>query len=431
MLCPSTKSSILLFRRICCFVCRQQPRVAAQQSTHALSVNEQDASIATEASWPQAWPDTHEQNAEPPSGKQYCKHAPGYALPGQASTHKLAQHSAAGGFILQQHGEDGPEGTPGGLHRDGYGLSTVRSDTPLQQSCQPSSNHGHDCTRGRTRQKRLASDAQQRLYKHGPVVSKSSALQRPIRRQQRPEWDDHLTSAAPQTEGGGVRVPGEGRGGFSPRPTAKELLQEALARIQNASSPRPQHSKRQRRGTAPQQGQPGPGPDQAPQQGQPGPALGHAPQLQNSQSGTGGAHLGSGHSCSADATAAQGRCPVWAVEQRPGLTVQPNKQSLVKQPAFGRKPSWVCRSSAGVSVGKYGSAAQTAAGSMHLVFFCLARLSLLSQSGEARLPLQQGHGLPCIMHDCFSIGLYEPTALHTPLTLLCISPLNPHHPPLY
>ena len=308
-----------------------------------MSVNAQHASIATEASWPQAWPDIHEQNAESQTGKQYCKHAPG-----QASAHKLAQHSAAGGLILQQQGEDGPGGTPWGLHRGGYGLSTVRGDTPSQQSCQPSShNYGHDCMGGGTGQKpkRPASDARQRLYKHGPVVPKSSAMQRPIRRRQRPEWDDHLTSVAPQTERGGVTVPGEGQGGFSPRPTAKELLQEALARIQIASSPRPQHAKRQRRGKAPQQGQPGPAP------GQP-------PPLQNRQSSAGDVQLGSGHSCGNDDTAAPGCCPAWAAEQRPGLTVQPDKQSLVKRQAFGRKPSWVCQSSAGISVGKYGSTTQ-------------------------------------------------------------------------
>lgn len=404
-----------------CFVCRQQPRVAAQRtqhSTHGMSANEQHASLATEASWPQAWPSSHEQNAELKKGKQCCSvtvDGPGHTLPGQASAHKLAQHSAGGG-LLQQQGEDGPRGAVRGVHRGGYGLSTVRDDTPFQQSCRPSSSADHDHMDGRQQKpKRPASDAQRRLYKHGPVVPKSSAMQRPIRRRQRPDWDDHLSSVAAQTGRGGVTVPGEAREGFSPRPTAKELLQEALARIQTASSPRPQHAKRQCRGTAPQQGRPGPAP-------------GQATQLQNSQSSAGGAQLGSGHSCGAAATAAQGCRPVWNAEQQPILTVQPDKQSLVKQPAFGGKPSWVCQSSAGVTDGKCGSAAQTAAASTHLVLIIIkrlmitfsARLSLLSQSREAHVPLQQWHGLLFMMHACFSTGHCESTAVCTPLPGLCI-----------
>ena len=363
--------------KVHCFVCRQRPRSTAQHtqhSTHGLSVSKQHASIAAQASWPQVWPGNHEQNAKLPTGEQYCKHALGYALHGQASAHELAQHSAAGGF-LQQQGKGASGGAPGGVHRGGDGLSTVRGDTPSQQSCRPSSQHDHGCMDGtRQKPKRPASDPQRRLYKHGPVVPKSSAMQRPIRRRQRPDWDDHLTSVASQTGRGGATVPqtgrggntvsGEGQGSFSPRPTAKELLQEALARIQTASSPRPQHSKRQRRGTAPQQRQPGS-------------ASGQASQLQNSQSSAGGAQLGSGHSCGADATAAQGYCPGWDTEQQPVLTVHPNKQSLVKQPPFGRKPSWVCRSSADVMVGKYGSAVQNAGGSMHLILFLCSGITII------------------------------------------------------
>ena len=397
-----------------CFGCRQRPRGTAQHtqhSAHSSSVNEQHASIAAEASWPQAWPDSHEQNAELPTGKQYCKHVPEYALPGKASAHKLAQHSAAGG-LLQQEGEGGSGGAPGGVHRGGYGLNTVRGDTPSQQSCRPSSQHDHDCMDGTQQKlKRPASNPQQRLYKHGPAVPKSSAMQRPIRRRQRPEWDDHLTSVAPQTEKGGVTVPGEGQGGFSPRPTAKELLQEALARIQTASSPRPQHSKRQRRGTAPQQGQPGPAP-------------GQAPQLQNSQSGAGDAQLGSGHSCGADATAAQGNCPVWDAEQQPGLTVQPNKQSLVKQPAFGKKPSWVCQSSAGVTAGEYGSAVQTAGGSMHLVLFLCSVIIILVKINGNSFAIAARVWTVFRMHDCFSIACYDPTAPPHPTP----TPPPPPHP---
>ena len=388
-----------------CFqtVCRQHPRSTAQHSTHDLNANQQHTSIATEACWPQAWPGSHEQIAELPTGKLFCKHAPGHALPGQASAHKLAQHPAAGD-LLQQHGE----GSPRGVHRGRYGLSTVvRGDTPSQQSCQPSSSIDNDCMHGTPQKpKRPASDAQRRLYKHGPVVPKSSAVQRPIRRRQRPDWDDHLTSVAPQTGRGGSTVSGEGQG-FSPRPTAKELLQEALARIQIASSPRPQHAKRQRRGAAPQHGQSGP-------------ATGQAPQLQNSQSSAGGMQLGSGQSCGADATAAPGCRLIWDAEQQPSLTVQPDKQSLVKQPAFGRKPPWGCRRSADVIVGKYGSTTKTEAGSLHLNFCFLARASLLSQSRQAHLPLQQGLGLLPMSHDFFSTGLHQPTPSTLPSFPLCI-----------
>ena len=341
-----------------CSVCRPQPADGAQHAQHSTSELDGDgqhASMATAASWPQAWPESNEQSTEHLADHECATHALAHSarvLPGQASAHRLAPHSSActAGGLQQQQGGKGSKGAPQGVPRGGYGLSTVRGDTPSQQSCQPSSDYGQDCSDGRWQNpKRQASEAQRRLYKHGPIVPKSSAMQRPIRRRQRPEWDDHLTSAAPQAERGADR---EGVGwDYSPRPTAKELLQEALARIHTASSPRQQHAKRQRRGTAPQQGRPGP-PDRQ-------------PQVQNGQ---GVGQLGSGHSWGDDATAAkaaQRLDPDQDAQQRASLTVQPEKQSMVKQPAFGRKPSWVCRSSVLLSgtAGQHGIATQPAGAS--------------------------------------------------------------------
>ena len=375
----------------------------SEHSTHGSNANKQHpSSLARDASWPQAWPGCHEQNIKPLTDKSSCEEASVYAAHashGPALADRLMQHSAApaAGGLRQQQGEGGPRGVPRGAHRGGYGLSTVRGDSPSQQSCRPSRNadgescldgtwqkhdcgddkwQKHDCgddtwqkhdSRDDTWQKHdcrddtwqkpkgpaSATQSQRRLYKHGPVVPKSCAMQRPIRRRQRPEWNDHLTSVTPHTERGDT-VPEEGWGGLSSRPTAKELLQEALARIQTASSsPRPQHAKRQRRGTAPQQAQ-----------------LGHAthqpPQRQSGRSSAGGAQLGRGHSCDTDATAAQGVDRGWDAQRQPGLTGQPDKQFLVKQPAFGGKPSWVCQSSAGVIAGQYGSTQQSAGGSMNL-----------------------------------------------------------------
>ena len=91
--------------------------------------------------------------------------------------------------------------------------------------------------------------AQPRLYKHGPIIPK--ALPQPVRRRQRPDWDDHFSPTRAR------RVPvapkgSEGRAApHSPRPTARALLQEALARIQSVASPRAQPAKRQRRSMLP------------------------------------------------------------------------------------------------------------------------------------------------------------------------------------
>lgn len=356
----------------------------AEHSTHALNADQQHASMVTDASWPQAWPES-QQSGEQLTDNLSCKEAPVYAaraVHSQTSGHNLVQHSAASAArgLLRQQGEGGPRGAPRGVPRGGYGLSTVRGDSPSQQSCRPSRNPDNDCLDG-TWQKQdcrddmwqkhdcrddtwqkpkgpaSATQTQRRLYKHGPVVPKASAMQRPIRRRQRPEWNDHLTSVTPQTERGEA-FPEEGLGGLGSRPTAKELLQEALARIQTASnSPRPQHAKRQRRGTAPQQGQPGH-------------ATHQPPQLQSGKASAGGAQLGRGHSCDTDATAAQGVDQVWNAQRQLGLAGQPDKQILVKQPAFGGKPLWVCQSSAGVVSGQYVSAKQLQVEACTSLSFC-------------------------------------------------------------
>ncbi|KAL3163209.1 hypothetical protein ABBQ32_009611 [Trebouxia sp. C0010 RCD-2024] len=325
---------------------RQQPAGAtqhAQRSTCASNMDGQHAKHASlDASWPQAWPNSHEQDTNQSPDQDCSRHAPVFAahpLPGQA-THRLAKYPAAykAGHMLPQQGELSVRGPPQGVRRGGYGLSTDRPNTPSQQSCRPCSSQGEDCMDARWQNsKRQASGSQRRLYKHGPVVPKPSAMQQPVRRRQRPEWDDHLTATAPQADRGGS--PREGRAGLSPRPTAKELLQEALARIQNASNSRPQHAKRQRRSTAPQQGQPCP-------------AVPHhqraTDKLPPGQSRPGVAQQGSGHSWGDDATAArgQGDGQVQGEQQQAAVGVQHHKQvPLVKQWAFGSKPSWVVQGS--------------------------------------------------------------------------------------
>lgn len=358
-------------------VCRQQLALQtqhAQHSTCALHMGAQHAkhaSLAVDASWPQAWPDSHEQSGGQSADQDCSRDAPvvaAQALPGQAA-HKQQHHSAAytAGHLLRYQGERSPGGAVQGMRRGGYGLSTVRPDTLSQQSCQPSNSHVQDDMDARWQNpKRQASGFPRRLYKHGPVVPKPSAIQRPIRRRQRPEWDDHLTAAAPQADRGTDK---EGLGGFSPRPSAKELLQEALARIQNASSPRPQHAKRQRRSTAPN-----PVPHQQIATGKQ-PHLQSRPGVAQQDSGHSwedaatataapqGAQQGCVHSWEDSATAARAPAnpgPVQGGQQQAAVSVQPDKHALVKQLAFGGKPSWVIQSSAAAAGRQRGGDTQPA-----------------------------------------------------------------------
>ena len=209
-------------------------------------------------------------------------------------------------------------------------------------------------------------------------------MQRPVRRRQRPEWDDNLTAIPPQAD----RVtPREGPGGLGPRPTAKELLQEALARIQSASSPRPQHAKRQRRSMASQQGQPCSavphhqrGTDKLPQwQFRPQQGSGHSwGDATTATRPSQGAQHACGHSWGGKATAArapQGAGPAQVAQQQAAVAVQPHKHHMVKQPAFGSKPSWVTQSSASasaiVTAGERGGDTQPSG-----VHCCMAYLTL-------------------------------------------------------
>ena len=143
----------------------------------------------------------------------------------------------------------------------------------------------------------------------------------PARRRQRPDWDDNLTvHATPQRQAGDF----DRGGGFSPRPTARELLQEALARIQTVASPRPQHAKRQRRAAASQ-------PEETGQQ--PATAVHEAPQLQPA------AIQEAGHSCGVHKTDSATAEAAWRRQQYPVQAAA--RQGLVKRHAFGGKPTWV------------------------------------------------------------------------------------------
>ena len=348
------------------FACRHPPEDVAQHAQHTtgkLNLDGQEQSVVAEADWPQDWPEIHQpsshqsqpsshqsqpssQQPQPSSHQSHHVQQVGCMPVGpetglQGPSRGFAQRSVTctvGGSQQSKRGCGSAE-RPHGGHGGECGLNTVRADTPVQQSCQPSSLDPQQAKWQHQKhlpsqhwpaeRKRQGVTAQRRLYKHGPVIPKSAAGQRPIRRRQRPEWDDHLTSAGPQTQGGPDRG---AAGGFSPHPTAKELLQEALARIQTASSPRPQHAKRQRRGTALEQAQLH---ATAPQRQ--ATAADKMPQLQH-------AGMNPSRSCEADATAANRSERSEAAQhaqRQPKMVMQHAKQSLVKQHAFGGKPSWV------------------------------------------------------------------------------------------
>lgn len=304
--------------------------------------------MAAEANRQQASPESHQLSSQQSQhSSQQSQHVQQvtsvpleseYSLQGQGDG--VAQRpltcTREGGSQQFKRGQGSAEQPQGG-YGGKYDLRTVRADIPLQQSCQPSNSEWHDPQNTKWRQqpsqhwpaekKRQGTGAQRRLYKHGPTIPKSAAGQRPIRRRQRPEWDDHLTSGGPQTQGDPERG---AAGGFSPRPTAKELLQEALARIQTAPSPRPQHAKRQRRGTAPEQAQLHAA---APQRQ--AIAADKLPQLQHAES---------------NAIAANGSERSETTQharRRSQMVTQHAKQSLVKQHAFGGKPSWISKEQPG------------------------------------------------------------------------------------
>ena len=200
---------------------------------------------------------------------------------------------------------------------------------------------------------------QRRLYKHGPVVpiKVSGVKGGSVRRRQRPDWMDQLMSGNPKDQGG---LEGA-MGGFSPRPSAKELLQEALARIQHASSPRPQHAKRQRRGLAPQQ--------LAAARQLPATAGDRFPQLQHAADGQ--ALPESDYSCNTHATTGLQRAGASETgrQQRKMPFPAACKSSLVKQHAFGGKPSWVDRDNTSMQ-GPEHDAPSEQPGETHCVTLC-------------------------------------------------------------
>ena len=245
-------------------------------------------------------------------------------------------------------GHHGSFGESHWLQSKQYSCSSMRHGPVPQQVGRPGDDQQqHQCghptwpsqaespSQHEQQEKRRQVGAQRRLYKHGPIIPKSAMGMRSARRRQRPEWDDKLTHAQAQSQA-------EVEVAFSPRPTAKELLQEALARMRTVSSPRPQHAKRQRRGVAPCHDQRH---STAPRQlqsaaGDEEPQLQHAcdPQRQYS-----------GHSCAIHAVAA--RPSQKADSDQPARNHQPSvmqaaaKQLLVKQHAFGGKPRWVDKDS--------------------------------------------------------------------------------------
>ena len=278
-----------------------------------------------EADWPQAWP---QRDDAPLRGQTPCHRG---HTPLQMDGH---QHGSAAEDGRQQSSQ--------------HGHSSIRVETSSQQAAQPCEHdQWYECGHARWQsqaespcqhqlpEKKRPGGAQRRLYKHGPALPGSAAGKGSVRRRQRPEWDDHLTSTNPHNPAG---FDGD-IGGCSSRPTAKELLQEALARIQNVSSPRPQHVKRQRRGAAPSQ-------PTVPKQYQ-ATAVDKQPQLQCAKAG--GDQQKSGHSCSAQDAAARGPQRAGSVQtarQQQSVAMQAAaKQSLVKQHAFGGKPTWVDRNS--------------------------------------------------------------------------------------
>ena len=147
-----------------------------------------------------------------------------------------------------------------------------------------------------------------------------------VRRRQRPDWDDSLsTHATPQKQARAFDAMT-----FSPRPTARELLQEALARIQTAPSPRPQRAKRQRQTAASRPAHPA-------VQTQPATAVEAPPQLQ--QAAVQGPSLSSGPLPFQQPTA--GSHPSNARHQQRQAMQAAVRNGLVKQHAFGGKPRWV------------------------------------------------------------------------------------------
>ncbi|KAL0042423.1 hypothetical protein WJX77_011936 [Trebouxia sp. C0004] len=317
--------------------------VSAQPAQHAqhgnVATRQDHQSIGEEASWPQAWPHTspdaqagtsHSQQLGAMPGShnqssdaQHARHQGDHCGRPSLQAAHVSRHGHSSGAAQQRQQDSQYEHSSMGEPQQGhqwYECGHARWQSPAESPCQ------HQLP-----EKKRQGGVQQRLYKHGPVTPSmvSGVKGGLVRRRQRPDWDDQLLSGNPKDQ---ARLEGA-MGGFSPRPSAKELLQEALARIHHAASPRPQHAKRQRRGLAPQQ-------LAAPRQ-LPGTARDRFPQLQHAADGP--APPEPGYSCNphpmtelqraeaCEKGGQQGKMPFSAA----------GKASLVKQHAFGGKPTWV------------------------------------------------------------------------------------------
>ena len=345
--------------------------VSAQPAQHAqhgnVATRQDHQSIDEEASWPQVWPHTSPAQAGTSHSQQLS------AMPGSHSQAPIAQHA-------QHKGDHCGRSSLHNAHVSRHGHSSDAAQQRQQDSQYDHSSMGelqqgdqwYECGHARWQspvespchhqlpEKKRQGGVQRRLYKHGPVIPSlvSGVKGGSVRRRQRPDWDDQLLSGIPKDQGGLAGA----MGGFSPRPSAKELLQEALARIHHASSPRPQHAKRQRRGLAPQQ--------LATARQLPATAGDRFPQLQHAADGQ--APPESGYSCNPHAMT--GLQKTGASEngrqQRKMPFSAAGKSSSVKQHAFGGKPTWVDRNSASMQ-GPEHDAPSVQPGEKHCITLCL------------------------------------------------------------
>jgi len=357
--------------------------VTSQPAQHAqhgnVATRQDDQSIDEEASWPQVWPHA---SRDAQAGTSHSQHLG--TMPGSHTQAPDAQHA-------QHRGAHGGRSSLQAAHVNRHGHSSDAAQQRQQDMQDDSSSMGepkqrdqwYECGHARWQspaespchhqlpEKKRQGGVQRRLYKHGPVIpSKVSGVKGgSVRRRQRPDWDDQLLSGNPKEQGG---LEGA-MGGFSPRPSAKELLQEALARIHHASSPRPQHAKRQRRGLAPQQ--------LAAARQLPATA---GDRLQHAADGQ--APPESGYSCNPHAMTGLQRAGASETgrQQRKVPFLAASKPSLMKQHAFGGKPTWVDNNSLSMQ-GPQHDAPSAQPGETHCVILCSRRLSQVESLSGCQL----------------------------------------------
>lgn len=344
------------------------PVFTAQPAQHAqhgnVATRQDDQGIDEEASWPQVWPHTSPDAQVGTSHSQQLGALPGAHTQAPDAQHRgdhcgrsslqaahVSRHGHSSDAAQQRQQDRQHDRSSMGEPKQGdqwYECGHARWESPAESPCH------HQLP-----EKKRQGGFQRRLYKHGPVIpiKVSGVKGGSVRRRQRPDWMDQLMSGNPKDQGG---LEGA-MGGFSPRPSAKELLQEALARIQHASSPRPQHAKRQRRGLAPQQ--------LAAARQLPATAGDRFPQLQHAADGQ--ALPESDYSCNTHATTGLQRAGASETgrQQRKMPFPAACKSSLVKQHAFGGKPSWVDRDNTSMQ-GPEHDAPSEQPGETHCVTLC-------------------------------------------------------------